>query len=389
MGFGLLSIFLPLYIVSPAVGGSVIDVGVMSAGALLACIPFSFLWGYLSDRTRRYKRYILLSYLSSAVFLYAFTFTSSVFSLVALYIAMSAFHVADEAPKNVLIAELYSSEEWERSFAFYKVFTESGWLIGLLAGFILSVMNVSSTFTFTFCCFLNLAAFLLSLVLVADPMFIFERKLVRMETTVDFASRGIVLTSNLLDGFPLQEKLKKENVLAFCAGLTFFSLATSMLFTPMPIFISAITRDAQLPESLDYAVYVLSSLGATLGYLFTGRGSYREAAKASISRIVLLRGLLALLLALTLHIAIYQLAMTALLLFLMGAAYAVFLAHTLSLSMRLIPARKAGLFNVLIGIGGACGSFIGPFLAQLSFFYVFVAAGAVFMLSWISFKAFT
>ncbi|MBS7633440.1 MFS transporter [Candidatus Bathyarchaeota archaeon] len=388
MGFGLLSIFLPLYIVSPTVGGSVLDVGVMSAVALLACIPFSFLWGYLSDQTRRYKRYILLSYLSSAVLLCVFAFTTSVFLLFALYVALSAFHVADEAPKNILIAELYSSEEWEKGFAFYKGFAESGWLIGLLAGFILSVMNVGSTLTFMFCSFLNLAAFLLSLVLVADPMFIFERKLVRMEAAVDFASRGIALASNLLDGFTLQERLKKENVLAFSAGLTFFSLATSMLFTPMPIFISSITRGAQLPESLVFAVYVLSSLGAILGYLLTGKRSYKETAKSSIDRIVFLRCFLTFLFILTLYLTVHQVTIAALLLFFMSAAYAVFLVHTLSLSMKIIPAGKAGLFNVLIGIGGACGSFVGPFLAEFSFFYVFAAAGTVFLLSWISFKAF-
>jgi predicted MFS family arabinose efflux permease len=57
--------------------------------------------------------------------------------------------------------------------------------------------------------------------------------------------------------------------------------------------------------------------------------------------------------------------------------------------MELIPPGKAGLFNVLLGIGGASGSFIGPFLAQaLGFMYVFIITGIIFFLAYIAFKIF-
>jgi predicted MFS family arabinose efflux permease len=57
--------------------------------------------------------------------------------------------------------------------------------------------------------------------------------------------------------------------------------------------------------------------------------------------------------------------------------------------MEIIPKGKAGLFNVLIGIGGACGSFIGPFIAQTSeFTYVFFVSGVIFFLSFVCFRVF-
>jgi len=43
MAFGLLSIFLPLYITG-AVGGTLVDVGVMTSLATSLAIPFSFFW---------------------------------------------------------------------------------------------------------------------------------------------------------------------------------------------------------------------------------------------------------------------------------------------------------------------------------------------------------
>lgn len=390
MGFGLLSVFLPLYIISETVNGSLFDIGIMSAVALFLAIPFSFFWGYVSDKTRRYKRYILLSFISSTVFLYLFTLTTSISLLIILYAVLSIFHVAHEPPKNVLIAEHYSHEEWERSFAFYEGLTEVGWLIGLLLGFLMSVYRVAASYTLLMCSILNLVAFIMSLILVTDPLLIFERGLVSMEKTVDFASRGIFMASRMLDGTPVNERLKRENLNVFCLGLVLFSLATSILFTPMPVFISGIVKGAALPASLVFAIFILNSSGAVAGYVFAGAKSGQSGAKAHVGRTVLFRGLLTFLLIAIVQMPMYAVGLATPILMLMGFAYALFLVYTLSLSMELIPAGKAGLFNVLIGIGGACGSFIGPFVAEtFDFTSVFVTAGVIFLVAFVAFKFFT
>jgi len=82
MGFGLLSIFLPLYVVQIDPQNGLVYVGIMMAIALFAAIPASFFWDYLCDKTRRYKRYILLAFLASAILLYSFTFTTSLVLLI-------------------------------------------------------------------------------------------------------------------------------------------------------------------------------------------------------------------------------------------------------------------------------------------------------------------
>ena len=102
------------------------------------------------------------------------------------------------------------------------------------------------------------------------------------------------------------------------------------------------------------------------------------------------RSFLAFLLIVAVQITLYNVALATVILILMGFAYAIFLVSTLSLSMELIPAGKAGLFNVLIGIGGACGSFIGPFIAQAfessGFIYVFITSGFLFLASYVAFR---
>jgi MFS family permease len=389
MGFGLLSISLPLYIISPTIGGSLVHIGIMSAAALFLAIPASFFWGYVCDKTRRYKRYILISFLASTAFLYLFTLTKDVSLLIILYSAMSILHVAHESPKNVLIAELYSHEDWGKAFAFYEGFTETGWLIGLFLGFLMSPYGFGSANTLFVCAGLNLIAFVLSLILVTDPLMIFERGLVGLERTIDFTSRGVLLASRLLDGIPVDERLKKENVGLFCGGLVLFSLATSILFTPMPIFVSNTVGNAGLPASLVFAIFMLNSAGGIGGYFLAGSRSTRSAGSTGVGKIVMSRSLLAFLLIAGLELPSYNVILATTILVLLGFANAMFVVYTLSLSMELIPAGKAGMYNALIGVGGAFGSFIGPFIAQtFSFLHVFIVAGVIFFSAYVAFRFF-
>jgi len=58
--------------------------------------------------------------------------------------------------------------------------------------------------------------------------------------------------------------------------------------------------------------------------------------------------------------------------------------------MELIPAGKAGLFDVLISLGSAGGAYLGPFIAQTyGFVYVFLLSGALFLLAYASFRTFS
>jgi MFS family permease len=112
--------------------------------------------------------------------------------------------------------------------------------------------------------------------------------------------------------------------------------------------------------------------------------------KTSLRRIVLSRGLFAFVFIVALNLsAATSVGLATSLLVLMGFLYAMFIVSTLSLSMELIPAGKSGMFNVLIGVGGAFGSFVGPFIAQtFGFFSDFVTAGVIFLFAYVAFRLF-
>jgi len=387
MAFGLLSVFLPLYITGH-LGGSLTDVGIMIAMANFVAVPFSFFWGYLCDKTRRYRFYILLSFSAMAILLYLFSLTIVIAILIALYTAITVFHVAHEAPKNVLISEYYSRAEWEKSFASYEALTEIGWLSGLLLGFILSAYEFSSASLILFCSLLNLIAFVFSLFLVRDPLLVFERKLVAIERAVDFAHRGFSFVSKALDGMRTKENLRNENVSIFFAGLLLFSLATSMLFTPLPVFFSS---GLGVSQSLVFGIFMFNRFGTFLGYVLAGRRAQQLNGRNVVKRANLVRSLLSLLLISTVvWFSVFTLTLTAITLMVMGVAYGFLLISTLSLSMELIPEGKAGLFNALVGLGGALGCFLGTYMAEnYGFIVLFLVVSLGFFLSYIAFKTST
>jgi MFS family permease len=386
IAFGLLSVFIPLYVVSQAIGGSLVDLGIMTSAALFLAIPASFFWGYICDKTRRFKLYILLSFISATVLLYLFTFATNVLTFIILYAVMSMLHVAHEAPKNVLIAEHYSREEWGKSYALYEGFTEIGWLIGLLVGLFAAATALSPNYILILCSGLNLVAFVLSIFLVADPVLIFERRLVSIEKKIDYTYRGVGTFSKLMDGISIRDKLKTESFPAFGAALALFSLASSLFFTPLPIFF---VQELSFPTSMVFMVYMLSSGGAVVGYFLAGRSAASSGAKAYMRRMVLLRSALVFLLVVVVNFVFSTTVLASVILFLLGFAYAFYYILTLSMSMELIPAGRSGLFDGLVGLGAASGSFLGPFLAEmLGFLPQFLIASFVFLLAFLVLKIF-
>jgi len=389
MAFGLLSIFLPLYVTSNVVGGSLVEVGVMVSLATFLAIPFSYIWGYLCDKIRRFKPFILLSFSSLAALLYLFSSTTNITLLVQLYAIIAVFHVAHEAPKNVLIAEWHSREEWEKSFASYELFTELGILIGLIAGFFMSLSGFSGTLILLLCSALNLIAFISSVLFVVDPPLIFERGLAGMERTLNFAQRGIAIMLRADEGESITERFRTESAKPYYIALILFSLASSTLFTPLPVFFS---KNLALTPSIVFAVFVMNTTGGIIGYIFARNRTHIElnSEKQTVRNVALARSLLALLLTIAvLYVSVFSTVLAVAILMLMGFAYSLFLIGTLSISMEVLPQGKAGLFNVLVGVGGAAGCIIGPVVANnYGFVYVFIMSSIAFLLSYIAFQIF-
>ena len=387
IAFGLLSIFLPLY-VTEKLGGSLTDFGFMMALASFVGVPSSFFWGYTCDKTGRYRAFILLSFLALTCLLYLFTLTDALPILVILYAVVAVFHTASEAPKNVLIAESYSRQDWEHGFASFEAFTELGTCTGLLLGLALTVFGFDGTFLLLISAFLNLTALFLSFFFVEDPVLPFERGLVKIEKAIGTIQHGVYIASKALEGTFVKEKLAPESVSIFCLGLTLFSFATSVLFTPLPIFFS---KTLQMPSNIVFGIFFLNSFGAFFGYtLSEGFNRKLENKTATVSVAVVRSILTVCLISIILTFSMFTLFLSVAVLALLGLTYAFFVISTISLSMELIPQGKAGTYNALVGLGTVLGCFIGPFVAQqYGFIALFLSSSLLFASNFVVFKLFS
>jgi predicted MFS family arabinose efflux permease len=360
---------------------------------MFCSIPASFLWGYLCDKTRHFKIFILLSFSTSALLLFLMTlpFANSILVFVILYVAMQMLHVAHEAPKNVLIAEHYSRDEWERSFGLYEALTEIGFICGLAIGLFAYLstiaLSVLATNILYLCSGLSVVAFVLSIFLIADPLIIFERRLVGIERRIDFTYRGVETSSRMMDGLDYKGRLKETNFLGFAFAIVLFALATSLVFTPMPLFLR---HGLNLPTYMVYVAYILNSVGATVGYFIMRKLARSINLQQQMPRFILLRSLLVFGLVGFIELALLPTIATCVLLIFFGFAYAMYYIMMISLSMEVIPAGKAGFFDGLVGVGAALGAFLGPYLAEkINYVPMFLIAGVVFFSAFVALKIFS
>jgi predicted MFS family arabinose efflux permease len=155
----------------------------------------------------------------------------------------------------------------------------------------------------------------------------------------------------------------------------------------LPIFFE---RQLSFPPSLIYFVYMLSSGGAILGYLVAGRRSPHSNVKTQMRRIVLFRSLLIFSLVAVVDLVASPTVFAGIILIALGFAYAVYYVLTLVLSMELVPQGKNAIFDVLVGLGAATGSFLGPYLAGVfDFIPTFLLAGSLFFLAFLIVWLFT
>lgn len=394
MAFGLLTVFIPLYVITfqdtSILGGPLLAVGVMTAIAIFCSIPASYLWGFLCDKTRHYKIFILLSFASIAIILFIMTlpFAQNLLVFVGLYVAMQILHVAHESPKNVLVTEHYSRNDWERSFGFYEGLTEIGFILGLAVGMVLFAsslaFSVSATYSMYLCSVLNVVAFVLAVLLIADPMLIFERRLVVIERTLDFSHRGFEGSSKLMDGLHWKGSLRQDNFGAFACAIVLFALATSIFFTPLPIYLKHVFGGQ---SQFVYLAYILNSVGATIGYFLIRSKARSMDIRKQMPRFILTRSLLVFVLTAVVMYMIIPTVLTCVILVCLGFAYAMYYIMMLSLSMEIIPEGKAGLFDGMVSLGAAIGALAGPLVAEyLSYDLVFFITAVLFLIAFFVIK---
>jgi MFS family permease len=154
--------------------GTVIDVGLAITLFNAVSVPSAIFWGFATDRLRRRKPTIVVSYLVTAAVLVSFLFASTGYLVSLLYALFSLVSSASTTPLNLLIMETERKQKWASAFARFSMITSIGQTVGLLLsvawGFFFSL-----SYLVVLLAIFSIISAVLSVLMIQEPNAVFER----------------------------------------------------------------------------------------------------------------------------------------------------------------------------------------------------------------------
>ena len=130
MAIGPVGTFVQLYILQ--LHGSVLDVGLATTLFSAVTIPGSIFWGFVTDRIHTRKALVVLSYVTIAGSIFAFSIISTIYGVEIVYAAFGFLSIAFATPLNLLIMETQPKSRWASVFASFSMISSVGVTLGLL-----------------------------------------------------------------------------------------------------------------------------------------------------------------------------------------------------------------------------------------------------------------
>ncbi len=377
IAFGILSVLLPLYIIEE-INGSLLDIGLIFFVKSFVQIPAVILWARLINKKGKCKIFITISFLISSLAIFFFPFTQSTWSLLALNLLLSIFYVAHMPATRILIAESFPNLEWKGGFAWHKLILGVGGVAGLLSG-ALWTTRLDNRSLMILCSVLVAISVILSSVLIQDPPFMIERRIMRFDRFVNLAEQAY----NLAYAPNYARVQARETYFSLypspkplILGILFFPLASSMVFTSIPVFLSL---KIGASSSLIFSLLLINSIMVLLGYALLRKNEKVNNLKAikvaSILRIffpmlILISGFLNFNQALTLCFLALAIA---------GFAWPYFSVSSTVLWMETAPRGTAGIYNACSTLGTALGSLTAGLISSYyGYDVLFVLSATIF-----------
>jgi DHA1 family multidrug resistance protein-like MFS transporter len=127
---------LPPLFITEVLGGTVAQVGLITALGSAVDAPAALAWGWLSDRVGPRKLYLALGFLGFALPTLLMGFSRDVSQFMLLTVLLGIWSVAGTPVSSTLIMDLIPKEEWEDAFGRFNQI--GGW--GVVAGRVLGLV---------------------------------------------------------------------------------------------------------------------------------------------------------------------------------------------------------------------------------------------------------
>ncbi len=384
------STLIPLFL-SATLGGSVSNVGVVSAATSMASVPGSIGWSELSDRMQRRKLFILIDYFGAGLLFLLMGLANTFEQFLGLNILFGIVAAASVSMGTVIITETFEAKRWTKEIGTYTGIGGVGWIIGLLlcglwleAGIRLFPGMDSLRVLFFILAAMTIVAGFIALRLVPDPKprpFAPHHvdKLVVFQGRIIERARHLPLWMYRRKYHEALHEIRSTGVavprplkLYFLAVLLLFSGFTTV-YTPFPIFLKNEMGSGWLEIFLLYIVSAVTSafMYSRAGDVIQRLGERKTLINVNLIRLLLFSsfGAISLLVAGGIrpdHALLFAA------LFGLQAAIGLFWAFVSVASTALVSkcapvgskGESLGLFNAIIAVGGILGALIGGEVAN-------------------------
>ena len=390
-------------------GASAFVVTIIIAASALSQVPFTIIWGNLSDRVSHRKYFLVGSFLATGVSLLLIAMAQTLLNYFWLNVAEGLASAASAPIGTMLLLETRHKRWWPQDIGLFELIAGIGTTTGLAAGFLwLFVFSPSSqavpqviqvmTNLLLFAGLLALASAFIAWAWIEEPLARLDRRVVSELISLH---RGILerfrhvrsrvlsvveLTRSRAEPMPWRETL-------FLLSLWVMTVGFNVFYGPFPVFL---VDHAGFSDASVFIAYLASSAASTLLFFHSGKvvavrspkGVFLGSLGARFALIPLFvfapiyalfgTGSFGLVGWLTLLNAFMGVTWA-----FIGTASTLFLVRLVGRSSR---GRALGLYNAFAGAGGLFGVLLGGFLyvtmGATSTYYVaggIVLVGAAFL----------
>lgn len=376
---------------------SLLQINGVQAGTVLAAIavtafyavsiPAAIIWGFATDRLRRRKLVILISFVFTTVFLFSFLFVSSTSGVIVVYSLISFISAASATPLNLLIMETEPKNRWATGFARLSLMTSVGSMLGYVVSSIW-VQFLPVLWLVIPLGVLSMISVIMAVILVKEPPFVFEREVVVMQKP-GFLQR-LVASPLIFLTVPRPSDFRRlfkgiQNELTSYVPMLYLSIVAFYLGSGIfnASFVPALSFHS-LTESQVYGVSVTALAAQILAFRYAGRVIANRSLTLVATRSLFARGTAYALLGVASFLVPGVLFIVpAVILYPISSGIAYGIYYTASNTMIFNSIRgnnhgsSLGVYSAVVGLSTTVGSLASGFTSSyLGFDFTFVIGGA-------------
>jgi MFS family permease len=356
-------------------------VTIIIAASGISQVPFTILWGNLSDRVAHRKYFLVGSFLATGASLVLIALATNLITYFWLNVAEGLACAASAPIGTMLLLETRHKRWWPQDIGLFGLISGLGTTVGLGLGFVwLFVVGFHGTLVSVMAALLVLAGALAILggliawAWIEEPSVRLERK-----SLADLLNlhRGVIerirrVRSRVLNIVELTrssaEPLPRKEIL-FLAALGVMTVGFEMFYGPFPVFLLQV---AQLSDDKVFIVYLGAAAASTALFFHSGKAVEWHSPKFVFLESLGARVLLMLLFLWGPAYVLFGLnspglvAWVTLLNALLGVTWAFISTASTLFLVRLVGrssrGRALGLYNAIAGAGGLAGTVLGGYL---------------------------